>query len=253
MSEETKTLQQAMLYFSHPDNCLNYIVRRRWASGVTCPRCGAAKVYFLPSRRLWECTTKHPRRQFSVKVGTIFEDSPLGLDKWLPAVWLVTNCKSGVSSYEIARDLKVTQKTAWFMLHRIRLALQNGTVSKLGGEVEVDETFIGGKARNMHVAQRQRRITGTGGKDKTVVVGIMQRLGQVRATVAENRKKRALQAEAKKHVEEGSALYSDALLSSEGIRPPSHRSRRRPRGRVGSHQRPGELLGPAEAWSARNL
>src|SRR5437763_12481264 len=115
---------------------------------------------------MWQCKTNHPKKQFSVKVGTIFEDSPIGLDKWLTAVWMVCNCKNGVSSYEIHRAIKVTQKTAWFMNHRIRLALQDGSLGKLGGAVEVDETFIGCKARNMHIAQRKRRITGTGGKDK---------------------------------------------------------------------------------------
>src|SRR5437763_11036063 len=116
---------------------------------------------------MWQCKTNHPKKQFSVKVGTIFEDSPIGLDKWLTAVWMITNCKNGVSSYEIHRAIKVTQKTAWFMLHRIRLAMQTGTFEKkMSGEIEADETYIGGKARNMHASVKERRITGTGGKDK---------------------------------------------------------------------------------------
>jgi transposase-like protein len=139
------------------------------------------------------------------------------LDKWLTALWMIVNDKNGISSYEIHRALSVTQKTAWFMAHRIRLALQTGSFAKLGGEVEVDETFIGGKARNMHVAQRQRRITGTGGKDKTVVMGILERGGEVRTVVVDSRKKKALQGEVRKHVEAGSALYSDPLLSYEGL------------------------------------
>jgi transposase-like protein len=135
----------------------------------------------------------------------------------MTAVWLIVNCKNGISSYEIARDLGITQKSAWFMLHRIRKAMQTGSFTKMSGEIEVDETFIGGKARNMHVAQRQRRITGSGTKDKTVVVGVLERGGEVRANVVGNRKKHALQGEVKKHVEAGSALYSDALLSYEGL------------------------------------
>src|SRR5271168_1887437 len=165
---EPKSLQEAILYFSNPDNCLNYLVARRWPKGVICPTCGSEKVSFNASRRIWQCSSHHAKRQFSVKVGTIFEDSPIGLDKWLTATWLLTNCKNGISSYEIARDVKVSQKCAWFMLHRIRLAMQDETFgSKMSGEVEADETFIGGKSRNMHKSKRERRITGTGGKDKT--------------------------------------------------------------------------------------
>jgi transposase-like protein len=217
MSNEPKTLQEAIAYFANPDNCLHYIVVRRWPSGVVCPTCGSTAVCFLPSRRLWECRNKHGRRQFSVKVGTIFEDSPLGLDKWLMAMWLISNCKNGISSYEIARDLKITQKSAWFMLHRIRKAMQSGSFMKFIGEVEVDETFIGGKARNMHIEQRKRRITGTGTKDKVAVMGILERGGQVRTSVVEDRRKKTLQAEVKKHVEAGSALYSDELKSYDGL------------------------------------
>ena len=155
-----------------------------------------------------------------MKVGTIFEDSPLGMDKWMTAMWLLVNCKNGISSCEIARDLGVSQKSAWFMAHRLRLAMQNGSFVKMGGsgtEVEVDETFIGGKARNMHPDKRERRITGTGGKDKTAVMGIMKRGGEVRTVVIDNRRKKTLQNEVRKHVKAGSALYSDALLSYEGL------------------------------------
>jgi transposase-like protein len=130
---------------------------------------------------------------------------------------MLANCKNGVSSYEIHRDIGVTQKTAWFMLHRLRLALQGNSVGKLAGEVEADESFIGGKARNMHVDKRERRITGTGGKDKTVVMGIVERGGQVRAAVIPTRQKKDIQAEVKKHVEAGAALYSDALKSYNGL------------------------------------
>jgi transposase-like protein len=224
MEREPQTLQEAVIYFSIPENCLNYLVGRRpeWANGVVCPVCGSTSVGFLKNQLRWQCSVRHPRRQFSVKVGTIFEDSPLGLDKWLPAMWLILNCKNGISSCEIARALGVTQKTAWFMLHRIRLAQQGKDGGKLGGEVEADETFIGGRARNMHAAQRAAKITGTGGKDKTAVMGILERgkkgkSSRVRTSIVPNRKKSALQAEVRQHVEAGSALYTDALKSYEGL------------------------------------
>ena len=219
--ETPKTLQQAVKYFSDLDNCDRYMIDVRWPDGkVRCPRCGAEKVTYLPNQRRWKCYSKHPKAQFSLKVGTIFEDSPLGLDKWMMACWLIANCKNGISSCELARDLGIMQKNAWHMLQRIRLAMQAGSFEKLGGgggNVEVDETFIGGKARNMHVATRKRRITGTGGKDKTVVVGILERGGEVRTAVVASRKKEVLQAEVRKHVEAGAALYSDALLSYRGL------------------------------------
>jgi transposase-like protein len=214
---EPKTLQEAVIFYADPDNCLRKMVSKRWPSGVVCPTCGSTKVCFNASRRTWKCGSHHPKREFSVKVGTIFEDSPISLSKWLVAFWMITNCKNGISSYEVGRALGVTQKTAWFMDHRIRLALQDSSGGKLGGEVEVDETFIGGKARNMHVAQKKRRITGTGGKDKTVVAGFVARGGKVQTTVVENRSKKILQEEVKKRVEAGSALYTDELLSYEGL------------------------------------
>jgi transposase-like protein len=220
MNQEPTSLQEAIIYFSNPDNCIDYIAIRRWPNGVICPVCASTKVSaFNPTRRTWKCGSHHPKREFSVKVGTIYEDSPIPLDKWLTATWMLTNCKNGVSSYEIARDVKVTQKSAWFMLQRIRLAMQDDFFgSKVGGEVEVDETFIGGKARNMHVSERKRRITGTGGKDKTAVMGIYEReSGKVRATVIPNRRKTVLQEQVRKHVTAGAALYSDALQSYEGL------------------------------------
>ena len=217
MASEPKTLQEAILYFADPVNCREYLVVRRWPNGVACPRCGSQNVLFLEKYNRWHCREKHDAPQFTLKTGTIMEDSPIGLDKWMTAMWQIVNCKNGISSYEIHRALGITQKTAWFLDHRIRLALTSGSFEKLTGEVEADETFIGGKARNMHVGKRQRRITGTGGKDKTAVMGIMERGGEVRTVVIANRKKKALQAEVKKHVEAGSALYTDALLSYEGL------------------------------------
>lgn len=215
-----KTLQQAIIYFSDLDRAFEYAKKFRWPNGkVSCPRCGSEKHSFIKTRRIWFC---YPcKKQFTLKLGTIFEDSALGLDKWMTAFWMLVNCKNGVSSCEIARSLGITQKSAWFMVQRLRLALQDEFFGKkLGsgsGEIEVDESFIGGKARNMHLSERKRRITGTGVKDKTAVMGILERGGKIRTTVVPNRKKHALQAEVRKHVEAGAALYSDALLSYEGL------------------------------------
>jgi transposase-like protein len=214
------TLQEAIVYFSDPDRAFEYAKRFRWPDGnIVCPRCGKAKHSFIKTRRVWFCY--ECKKQFSLKLGTVFEDSPLGLDKWMTGFWLLVNCKNGVSSMEIHRALGITQKAAWFMLQRLRLALQDDFFgNKLGGdggEVEVDESFIGGKARNMHLSECKRRITGTGAKDKTAVMGILERGGKIRTTVVPNRKKHELQSQVRKHVEAGAALYSDALLSYEGL------------------------------------
>lgn len=216
MKEMPDSLLEAIRYFEDQDNSLHFLAYLRWPDGrAICPRCFTPDPYFLATRRVWKC--KGCAKQFSVKVGTIFEDSPIGLDKWLPAAWLIINCKNGVSSCEIARALKITQKSAWFMLHRVRLAMQTGTFEKFSGECEVDETFIGGKARNMHLSKRERRITGTGGKDKTAVMGILERGGKVRTKVVPTTRKKTLQAEVRAHVEAGSALYTDALKSYDGM------------------------------------
>ena len=220
--QQPKTLQEAVVFYSNPDNALAYMTLIHWPDGVvTCPTCGRNDVVFLHNQRKWQCKSVHPKRQFSAKIGTIFEDSPIPLEKWLVVVWMLSNCRNGVSSYEVGRAIGVTQKSAWFMLHRIRLGLQSKDGGKLGGgnnnKVEIDETFIGGKARNMHVAQRRRRITGTGGKGKTAVVGFVERGGRVETVVVENRRKKIMQEEVKKRVEAGSALYTDELLSYEGL------------------------------------
>ncbi|MGI8958547.1 MAG: IS1595 family transposase [Bryobacteraceae bacterium] len=214
---EPTTLQEAILYFSNPTNCREYLVARRWPKGVTCPRCEGTNVLFLEKYNRWHCREGHDAPQFTLKTGTVMEDSPIGLDKWLTAMWQIVNCKNGISSCEVHRAIGVTQKTAWFMDHRIRFALGMDSGEKLSGHVEADETFICGKARNMHVGKRKRRITGTGTKDKTAVMGIMERGGKVLTTVVANRKKHALQSEVKKHVEAGAALYTDALLSYDGL------------------------------------
>jgi len=212
--ETPKTLQQAIVYFSNPDNCQQYMIDVRWPDGkVTCPTCGSEKVTYLAKQRRWKCYAKHPKPQFTVKVGTIFEDSPLGLDKWMMAMWLIANCKNGVSSCEVARDLGITQKSAWHMLQRIRLAMRVGSFEKLGGHVEVDETFIGGKARNMHRSDRARKIHGTGGMGKVAVMGLLERHGEVRTCVVPNVRRKSLRREINKHIEPGSMVYSDALKS----------------------------------------
>src|ERR1044071_9345776 len=190
--ETLKTLQQAVKYFSDPDNCQNYMIAVRWPDGkVTCPTCGSEKVVYLANQRRWKCYGKHPRPQFSVKVGTIFEDSSLGLDKWMMAIWQIANCKNGISSCELARNIGVTQKSAWHMLQRIRLAMRVGSIEKLSGHVEADETYIGGKARNMHRSTLAKRVaefaTPRTGRNqnigKVAVMGLLERHGEVRTMV----------------------------------------------------------------------
>jgi transposase-like protein len=204
------TLQEAIIYFSDQDVAIDFLRDVRWPSGVECPTCGSKDVYYISTQRRWKCKNNHPKQQFSVKVGTIFEDSPIGLDKWLPAVWLVTNCKNGISSYELSKDLGVTQRTAWFMLHRVRHAMRMLSFEKLSGEVEADETFVGGKIRNIHKGAR-RRIQAKDGSNwgKTVVLGLLQRDGDVRAAVAPNRKKRHVQEHLREHLGSDVNLYTD--------------------------------------------
>ncbi len=212
---EPTSLQEAIVYFSNPDNCIDYIAIRRWQNGkVICPGCGSEKVsQFNAKRRTWKCGSHHPKREFSIKVGTIYEDSPIPLDKWLTATWMLANCKNGISSYEIARDVKVSQKAAWFMLQRIRLAMQDELFgSKLGGagnEVEVDETFIGGKARNMHKSKRLKMKVREDNWGKTIVMGMLQRGGQVKARVVPDRKKPAIHSTIAETIETGTQLYTD--------------------------------------------
>jgi transposase-like protein len=209
------SLMEAVKYFSDPIVCLETIAAVKWPHGPVCPKCNSKRLSFLKTRLMWKCLDC--KKQFSVKIGTIFEDSPIGLDKWIMAMWMLANCKNGISSYEVARHLKVTQKTAWFMLHRIREAMHRGSIEKLSGQVEVDETFIGGKARNMHASKRAKKITGTGGKDKAAALGFLQRGGEVRANVVENRRKPLLQAEVRENVTPGSEVYTDALASYDGL------------------------------------
>src|SRR5712692_6633603 len=217
MDKEPQTLLEAIRYFSDPDVCLEYAKRFRWPSGqVACPTCGSTDVRFLSTRRIWECKARHERKQFSAKIGTIFEDSPIGFDKWFPAIWLICNDKNGISSYELARALGVTQRTAWFMMHRIREAMRHGSFT-VNGEVEVDETFIGGKARNMHKAERKRKITGTGGSGKAVVMGLLERHGRVQVAVIPDRSRAPLHPRLRAVVKAGVHLMTDAFSGYQGL------------------------------------
>ena len=216
--EFPQTLAQAIKYFADADKAINFMASVRWPDGrVKCPVCKTEDVGFLATRRIWKC--RECAKQFSVKVGTIFEDSALGFDKWLPAFWMIVNAKNGISSCELSRALGVTQKTAWFMLHRIRLAIQNGDFSKLSGEVEADETYIGGKARSMNAKQRGRigSEMGTGGLGKQIVMGLLERKGKVKVKHIANSKRHTVQGEIRQHVEKGSQVFTDTLRSYNGL------------------------------------
>ena len=223
MSTEPQTLTEAILHFSDPDVALRTMVELRWPNGIICPTCGGSGAKFILTRRIWECLEKHPQRQFSAKRGTIFEDSPLGLDKWFTAIWMIANCKNGVSSYEIHRAIGVTQKSAWFMLHRIRLAMETGSFVKNGSNVsEADETFIGGLAKNMHKHRRAEKIVGTGGMGKGVVMGVLRRgdgaeASKVSAKHVPDTSSKTLHAEVKAAVTLGTHLYTDAHAGYRGL------------------------------------
>jgi transposase-like protein len=193
------------------DRAFRYAVELRWPDArINCPRCGSEKHSFVSTRKIWFC--KGCKKQFTVKVGTIFEDSPIGLDKWMTAVWMICNCKNGVSSYEIARALAVTQKTAWFMLHRIREAMKSGSIVKVGGNgpIEVDETYLGPDPYKMHADKRQARYRDIGGRPKVSIMGMLDRESrQVRARVVPNVKRETLQNEILNHIQGGSVVYSD--------------------------------------------
>lgn len=204
------TLLDAIKFFSDEATCVEFVRDQRWPDGVICPRCDSDNVAWVASRMVWQCKACRPRKQFSVKVGTIFEDSPIPLSKWLPAVWLLASAKNGISSYELAKAVGVTQKSAWFMLHRIRLAMQAGGFDKpMAGQAEVDETFIGRLAQNMHKDKRAVKITGTGGAGKETVFGLLERHGPdghsvVRVDHVTSRRR---------NVAPGSEVFSDALGS----------------------------------------
>ena len=213
--QKPRTLQEAITYFSDEQFCLEYLIEQRWPRGVICPICGNDQVHYLAKQQRWQCQTKHARRQFSIKVGTVMEDSPIPLSKWLPAIWLLANCKNGISSYELGRGIGVTQKTAWFMLHRIRLAMQDDTPEKMSGQVEADETLIGGKARFMHKSRKEKTLQGgRGSAGKTIVVGLLERgqgkqKSRVQTTVVKNTDRATLHREVRQRLETGSELHTD--------------------------------------------
>jgi transposase-like protein len=221
-----RTLQEAIQYFADPDVCLAFMVEQRWPDGrVVCPICGSDRVTFLADYRRWKCSGKHPRRQFSIKVGTIFEDSPLGLEKWLPALWMLVNDKNGISSYEVHRALGITQKSAWFVLHRLRLAMKSGSMAKFSGRVEADETFIGPNPRMMHARRRETRAPGRedSGYDatlsKAIVAGLLDRKrGRVHAEVVPNVQSSSLAPIIRKNVKPGSEMITDMLRSYWAVR-----------------------------------
>jgi transposase-like protein len=209
-NELPKTLQQAIRFFSDDLTCVKFVASRRWIDGkAICPRCESTNNTFMESRRVWQCKNKECKKQFSVKVGTIFEDSPITLDKWLMAMWLIVNAKNGISSYELHRAIGVTQKTAWFMNHRIRAAMEANSFEKISGEIECDETYIGGKAKNMHKSKREKLVKGRGMVNKTAVFGMVERKGKVRAQVIKLADTETLLGIIGQNVETGSTVYTD--------------------------------------------
>src|SRR5437660_637670 len=219
-----ETLHDAIKYFANDDHAFDFLKSIRWPDGVVkCPRCGSTDVFFLSTRKIWKCKSKHEKQQFSVKVGTVLEDSPIALDKWLCAFWLIANCKNGISSYELAKDIGITQKSAWFMLHRIRLAMQDGSIEKFSGRVEIDETFIGGKARNMRPEKRAKLLQkGRGALGKVAVMGLLERnspekASRIKLRVVRNTRRPGLHKHIKNEVVEGSEIITDALPSYTGL------------------------------------
>ncbi len=233
--KDPKTLQEAIQFFSDFDNCRQFMIAMRWPDGkVRCPYCDSDKVTYLAKARVYRCYGDHPKQKFSLKIGTVFEDSPIALEKWLPAVWMLVNCKNGVSSYEIHRALGVTQKTAWFMLHRIRLAMRTDSDGKLGGpgsEVEADETYVGAKAINMHKSRKLQlrqvrnlipdwKFSGGPGSlpNKTAVAGLLDReTRKVRARVVPYIKRETLQNRILNEVAPGSAIYTDDAVAYDSL------------------------------------
>jgi transposase-like protein len=218
-----KTLQKAIQFFTEYENCREFMIAIRWPAGrVLCPRCGSARIAYLENARVYRCHEGHAKEKFSLKVGTVMEDSPIGLDKWLPIMWMMVNCKNGISSYEVAKAIGVTQKSAWFMLHRIRTSLKDANGSKLGGPeggpVEVDEAFIGPDLRKMHSDKRRQRMTAMNGRNKTVVMGMLDRdARKVRAKMVPNVKRETLQNEILNEIEKKSTVYTDSAPAYDNL------------------------------------
>lgn len=215
-TENPKSLLSAIRYFSDPDVCHAYMVNIKWPDGrIACPKCGGENIGEIKSRRMFQCKSAGCRKQFSTKVDTVFEDSPLPLEKWFVAVWMMANCKNGASSHELARAIGVTQKSAWHMLHRVRLAMKSNSFRKLQGEVEVDETGMGGKVRNMHHGRRKGK--GTGFSAKTLVQGALERGGEVKCSMIPDQSQVTLHRGVRSKVEAGSTLFTDGLRSYRGL------------------------------------
>ncbi len=217
-NELPKTLQEAVLYFSNFDNCIKFVAELRWENGIpVCLACYSTDHYFLATRKVWKC--KGCKKQFSVKVGTIFEDSAIKLDKWLIAIWLIANAKNGISSYELHRALGITQKSAWFMLHRIRTAMTVGSIAKLSGTIEADETYIGGDSKNMHLDKRKERVKKTGSTaHKSAVLGMVQRGGKVTAKVVKSRDAMTIRNFVTDGAEVGSEVMTDEWRGYHNLR-----------------------------------
>jgi transposase-like protein len=219
-----KTLQEAIIHYADLEVCQQELAAARWPNGVECPTCGRKDVAYLANQKRWQCKGKHPRKQFSAKVGTIFEDSPISLSKWFTAMWLISSAKNGISSYELARSIGVTQKTAWFILHRIRLAMQTRSFRAMSGEVEIDETYIGGAARFMHKDKRAKvKAKGSTWMGKIAVMGLLERHGEgsrVHTTVIRHNRVSSLMPVIDKNVEPGASVYTDALTSYKSL--PKH-------------------------------
>jgi len=219
---QPKTLMDAIKHFASIANCFAYLIPIRWPNGITCPNCESTEHSFLSTRHIWKC--KACKKQFSIKQGSIMEDSPLGYDKWMCAIWLIANAKNGISSYEVHRAIGITQKSAWFLLHRIRLAMKTGSFVKMTGTVETDETFVGGKAKNMHQERRQSIIKGRGAVGKAIVMGMLERgdketgkVSQMKAMVIADRSAEILQGKIRENVEAGSEVMTDQWTGYEGL------------------------------------
>jgi transposase-like protein len=217
-----KTVKEAIRYFADPAICLQYMIPLRWPNGITCPHCQGVEHSFISTRQIWRC--KACKKQFSIKTQSIMEDSPLSLDVWLVAMWLIANAKNGISSHELSRALGVTQKSCWFLAHRIRLAFETGTFEKMSGQIECDETFVGGLAKNMHADKREALIQGRGPVNKAIVFGMLERneekgASQVSAAVIPDRSAETLEEQVYSIVELKSEIITDEWVGYQGLSP----------------------------------